>query len=219
MDSSTTQHLQSLLDRLRSGDAAARDELINRACHRLQTLTSKMFRDFPRLRQWEQTEDVSQNSALRLRRALESVAPETVREFFGLAAVQIRRELLDMTRSVYGRKRDAADESGPARVRRPIVSQAPQGADESQSPPYEVDDSTHDPARISAWGDFHEEVGRLPDELREVVDLLFYEELTQHEAAEVLGVHPRTVKRRWRDAKLKLASALEGVLPRFDANS
>ena len=217
MESSTTQQLQSILNRLNAGDETARDEMINQACSRLTILTRKMFRDFPRLRQWEQTEDVSQNASMRLRRAMESVAPASVREFFGLAAVQIRRELLDMTRSVYGRKRqsstDDSSEQAP-RPRRPIVQ--PGGfasGDDSTVPTPDIGDVTNDPDKISAWTEFHEHVEQLPDNLREVTDLLFYQELTQQEAAELLNVDPSTVKRRWRVARLQLHDALKGWLP------
>jgi RNA polymerase sigma factor (sigma-70 family) len=58
------------------------------------------------------------------------------------------------------------------------------------------------------WGDFHDKVEALPDEEREVVELLWYQDLPQHEAAEVLGVDPSTVKRRWRAARQKLAAVL-----------
>jgi DNA-directed RNA polymerase specialized sigma24 family protein len=40
-------------------------------------------------------------------------------------------------------------------------------------------------------------VARLPDKLRAVFDLLWYQGLTQAEAAALLGVAVRTVKSRW----------------------
>jgi DNA-directed RNA polymerase specialized sigma24 family protein len=45
------------------------------------------------------------------------------------------------------------------------------------------------------------------------VDLLFYQGLQQAEAAAVLGVSERTVKRRWQSARLALHEALGGRLP------
>ena len=48
----------------------------------------------------------------------------------------------------------------------------------------------------------------LPEAEREVFDLLWYEGLTQAEAARVLGVTDRTVKNRWRSAKLELQRVL-----------
>ena len=47
----------------------------------------------------------------------------------------------------------------------------------------ELADTTHDPDRLAAWTDFHREVEALPAEEREVFDLLFYQGLSQAEAA------------------------------------
>jgi RNA polymerase sigma-70 factor (ECF subfamily) len=43
------------------------------------------------------------------------------------------------------------------------------------------------------------------------VGLLFYEGLTQEEAATVLGVSLRTLKRRWQSARCRLHDALNGL--------
>ena len=79
------------LERLRDGDEAARSEVINHACQRLEALTRRMLRHYPRLRRWEQTGDVFQNAVLRLHRALATVRPESASQFYGLAAAQTRR--------------------------------------------------------------------------------------------------------------------------------
>jgi len=47
-------------------------------------------------------------------------------------------------------------------------------------------------------------VDELPDDLREVIDLLHYEGLKQEDAAALLGISVRQVKRRWQKAKLEL---------------
>jgi RNA polymerase sigma factor (sigma-70 family) len=69
------------------------------------------------------------------------------------------------------------------------------------------------PDRLAAWTEFHEQVERLPEEEREVFSLLWYKGLSQAEAAEVLGVSDRTIKRRWQSARLHLHEALGGQLP------
>ena len=98
----TTTRIQLRLDRLRAGDASARDELLQIACERLTRLARKMLRGYPGVSRWEQTDDVLQNAAVRLCRALEDVRPESVRSFVSLAAVQIRRELIDLARHYDG---------------------------------------------------------------------------------------------------------------------
>src|SRR5262249_53961914 len=57
----TTLGVQSCLDRLRRGDASARDEVIVIACNRITVLARKMLNNYSRLRRYEQTDDISQN--------------------------------------------------------------------------------------------------------------------------------------------------------------
>src|SRR5262245_1016606 len=98
MADDATTRLQNRLERLRAGDEGARQELLSGACERLRRLTGSMLRDYRRLKRWEQTDDVLQGALLRLYRALGTVTPATPREFYRLAALQIRRELIDLAR-------------------------------------------------------------------------------------------------------------------------
>ena len=61
------------------------------------------------------------------------------------------------------------------------------------------------------WTEFHEAVARLPDELRAVFDLLWYQGMSQAEAAELLGIAVRTVKLRWMKARLQVQQSLGGA--------
>jgi RNA polymerase sigma-70 factor (ECF subfamily) len=74
-------------------------------------------------------------------------------------------------------------------------------------------DTTRDPDRLAAWSDFHREAESLPLEEREAFDLLFYQGLSQAEAAAVLDVSERTIKRRWQSARLRLVQKLGGRMP------
>jgi len=95
MAGQTTIHVQRCLDRLKAGDEAARHDLIDTACDRLTRLTRKMLHADGRVQRWEQTDDVFQRAMLRLCRALQHVTPQSPREFLHLAALQIRRELVN----------------------------------------------------------------------------------------------------------------------------
>ena len=75
---------------------------------------------------------------------------------------------------------------------------------------------THDPRRVAEWCEFHEQVEKLSQPERDVFDLLYYHGLSQDAAAEALQVDVRTVKRRWRAARLALYEAL-GDGPSFEA--
>jgi len=199
----STAQIQLRLDRLRAGDESARDELLNIACDRLRRLARKMLRGYPGVRRWEQTDDVLQNAALRLCRALKEVKPASVRSFINLAAVQIRRVLIDLARHY----------DGPEGMGRHHVNRA--GPDDSASTPEPPDSpaDTDDPARLAAWTEFHDQVEALPDEQKEVFNLRWYQGLSQAEAAAVLNVTEPVVRHRWRSARLQLHERLGGRLP------
>jgi RNA polymerase sigma factor (sigma-70 family) len=195
-----TVHLQGCLDRLQAGDELAREELLTSACARLQRLTRKMLQGDPRVKRWEQTDDVFQNATLRLYRALHDVRPQSVQEFFRLAAVQIRRELIDLARHYYGPEGLAAHF---------LTDSAPSDRDGTPRAAAETDDLTHEPTRLAMWREVHQQVEALPEDQREVFDLLWYQELTEVEAAALLNVSVRTVQRRWQAARLSLHRILK----------
>jgi RNA polymerase sigma-70 factor (ECF subfamily) len=170
------------------GDIKARDLLIEHACARLQRVTRKIRQDFPRLRNNEETADLLQKGLIRLLRALATTKVATVREFFRLAAVQVRRELIDMARR-------------PAWVKN--------ATDMEAASLEEPSDSTNDPVRLAGWTDFHRKVETLPEQEREVVDLVWYQGMSQSEAATVLQVSVPTIKRRWLSARLRLQTAVD----------
>ncbi|HRF01435.1 MAG TPA: sigma-70 family RNA polymerase sigma factor [Pirellulaceae bacterium] len=192
--------LERLLRRLREGDPFARNELLEATGNRLMTMTKRMKMGYPNVGRWEQTEDVFQNALIRLHRSLADVVPEDSRHFFRLAALQIRRELLDMARHYSGvGKRHmtqgrSADDDGPKAAPEPL-------------------ETSVTPERLMDWVDFHQSIEKLEEAEREVVELLWYHGLTQQEAADLLGVDVRTVKRRWRSARIALHDRLDGESP------
>ena len=99
MNTGETLQIVGWVERLKSGDDSALDELLVHFEARLISLTRKMLRSFPAVGRWEQTDDVFLLAAMRLCNALKDVTPRSTREFFGLAALQIRRELLNMTKT------------------------------------------------------------------------------------------------------------------------
>jgi len=204
MSESPTIRLQHCLDRLQAGDTSARKELLNSACERLGQLTRTMLRDYRRLKRWEETDDVLQNALMRLYRALDKVTPATLRDFYRLAALQIRRELIDLARHYYG------PEGGGGKHQSVCTEST---SSDSHSPPYDQAGMTQSPDRLAVWGEFHEQVNALPEEEREVFDMLWYQGLSHSEAAELLGVATKTVQRRWHAACRRLHAALGGELP------
>jgi RNA polymerase sigma-70 factor (ECF subfamily) len=193
-----TVHLQRCLDRLRDGDLAAREELLSKACDRLSRLAKKMLRQERRVGRWEDSDDVIQNALMRLHRALEDVHPSSVHDFFRLAAAQIRRELIDLARHYYGPEGEGAHHASVANL-----PGAPGASPEHGG-------STYEPGKLAMWTEFHSQINRLPAEAQEVFDLLWYQGLTQMEAANLLEVSERTIQRRWQQARDQLARSLRG---------
>lgn len=177
--------LQDYLDRWRSGDDAAANDLIRTVGNRLQKLAARMIRGFPNVRGLADTDDVLQNSVMRLLRTLRILKPKTPRDFFNLAAVHIRRELIDLARKTKG-KETVPLLPGSSDAPRPCEPVAPEMNDTDQ------------------WVRFHQAVDQLPLEEREVVGLVFYHGWTQNRIAELFKVDDRTIRRRWASACQKI---------------
>jgi RNA polymerase sigma factor (sigma-70 family) len=190
--SANTEQMHGWVERMRAGDLAAREELLRSLCGRLERLARKMLRGFPRVHRWADTADVLQNALLRLLRALEQVKPGSMRDFFGLVAEQMRRELLDLARHFNGPRG-----LGVNHGREPPNSDSSVG-------PNEPADHADDPDDLARWTRFHEAVEHLPAEEREVVGLVFYHGWTQVQVAELFGVTVRTVQRYWQAALVQL---------------
>jgi RNA polymerase sigma factor (sigma-70 family) len=169
--------LQELITRFGQGDDAA-----------FATLLRHMLRGYPALRRWVETDDVLQNAFMRLMRAIEEVRIESPRHFMALSALQIRRELIDLARHYYGPRGLAANHESNV------------GVDSNARANVDVADLSHEPNTLAQWCEIHEQIGAFPDHEREAMDLLYYDGLSQADAATLLGVSVRTVQRRWHSA-------------------
>jgi RNA polymerase sigma factor (sigma-70 family) len=185
-----TEQLHRGVKRHQAGDPAARNELLRATSARLERLARKMLRAFPNVGRWAQSDDVLQGALVRLLHALETLQPPSMRDFYSLAAAQMRRELLDLARHF-------------ARANRHLLTPPPDGeavAAEAAGP--------SDAAGLEWWTCFHELVERLPAEEREVVSLIFYHGWEQAAVADLFQVSVRTVQRRWDSALDKLHARL-----------
>jgi RNA polymerase sigma-70 factor (ECF subfamily) len=199
MAESTTIHVQHLLNCLAANDPRAKADLIAVTHVRLLALTRKLLSRFPNIRTMEETQTIFNESFLRLGPALDELKPKTVQQFFGLAAVQIHRVLIDLIRRLRGR----GQEKRPKNL---SLDRAPTGTDNSDA--YDVEDRNAEESYLGMVCDLLDAIRNLPEQEREVVELLFYQGLTRAEAADVLGIHEDTVKRRWSRARIALADKL-----------
>jgi len=194
-----TLQMHRCVERWQAGDRAAADELLRALGNRLEYLARKMLQGFPNVRGWAETMDVLQGSLVRLLNTLQNLRPESTRHFFNLAAVHVRRELLDLARRFRGEGYALVAWTGPTSDSQgPGLSQAPDGRAEED---------------LDLWYRFHEAVDQLPPEEREVMGLVFYHGWTQGQIAELFQVDERTVRRRWQAACLQLNRLVGEQLP------
>jgi RNA polymerase sigma factor (sigma-70 family) len=192
----TTAAVQRFLDAL-AGDAPAEPiirALLDRAVGRLEILCAGMlYNSYPRLTRSPlglEADDVLGAVVERLIKAMRSIRPQTVREFFALANQHIRWELNDLVRRL--------DEQPAVVELREELVPAPANSDSVLTP-----DALFILKAIES----------LPVDEREVFDLVRVQGLTQAEVAEVLGVSTKTVQRRLNRSLLMLAERLEDFRP------
>ncbi|HQR06435.1 MAG TPA: sigma-70 family RNA polymerase sigma factor [Gemmatales bacterium] len=179
-------HIQALLNDHAAGTPAARAALLEYTLERFRAVAQRMFRQEKTLHSLDQTDDVIQKGLIRLNKALETVKPDDVRAFFGLAARQLRFVIADLAEQLHARQRIISIDAVPE-----IPSHRP----------------GQEPESFLEWAEFHDSVDRLPDEEREVFDLLFYGGMEQQQAAALLGISERTLRRRWQSCKLRLGGS------------
>lgn len=192
--------LKECLKQLSCGDQSAREKILEICQARLHDLAHRLLgKKFSKVRRWDDTDDVAQNAALRLYRALAETVPDSPRGLMGLMATQIHRELIDLARK----------HSGPMSYAANHGTNVIEGA----GGPVHVVDQTMDPGDqdevpIERWEQFHLAVEKLPADHREVFSLIWCLGLDQQAAADTLGVSLRTVNRRWQEARQTIRASL-----------
>ena len=175
----TTAAVQRYLDAL-AGDPPADTlirALLDRAVGRLQLICANLlYRSYPRLTRPPlnlQPDELLSAVVERLLKSLHEVRPQTVRQFFALVNQHVRWELNDLARRL-----------------------------DQQPTPVELDeqDVPAPPSTTSVLSlegqRMIEAIEGLPQDEREAFGLVRIQGLTHPEAAEVLGVSPKTVQRR-----------------------
>lgn len=201
---SDATRLSACLERLAQGDLAARDTIIELCADRLRALAHRMLARFPNVHRWDDTDDVFQNAALRLHRALGQMTVDSPRAVMALAATQIHRELIDLARRHAGPASFAANHA---------TRLGPADGSGAGAAPHPIADAAAPAEPEDRWTQFHEAITSLPGELREVFQLVWYLDADQKTIARLLGCSERTVKTRWREARETVRAALGGHAP------
>jgi RNA polymerase sigma factor (sigma-70 family) len=117
-----------------------------------------------------------------------------------LGAVQIHRELVDLTR------RYAARASYQANHGTNVFSN-------DGGVQHFVDEAAVTEEPLDRWERFHETVERLTPEQKEVFRLVWYLGADQKTIAAIMGCSERSVKNYWRQAREAVKAALDGDRP------
>lgn len=189
------------LERLAAGDPAARDQILDAVSDRLRALAHRMLARFPRVRRWEETDDLFQNAALRLHRTLGQMQLTDPRSVLALAATEVRRELLDLARKHSGPMSYAANHG---------TNVIPGGAGRDER---HVDHAATTDEPLDRWSAFHAAIDALDDGHREIFHMVWYLGCDQRTIARVLGCSVRTVKSRWAEAREAVRLRLDGAAP------
>jgi RNA polymerase sigma factor (sigma-70 family) len=205
MSNESTAVLRMQLEQAVTGDAEARRRLLEITRNRLIRHARRFLHGrYARLEPFQQTDDVVQELYVKILENQDRFwvnangAPvRTLAEFFGHTSAWARDVLCDLLRKAYGR-----GDNRPAMLPLEVPSDT--------GPRHEPSSSTLDADKLRRWTEFHEAAARLPDDLRAVFDLLWYQEMSQAEAAELLGIAVPTVKLRWMKARLQVQQALGG---------
>jgi RNA polymerase sigma-70 factor (ECF subfamily) len=192
----TTAAVQAYLNAL-AGDQPAEPivrALLDRAVRRLHLLCSNLlYRQYRRLTLPPmnlQPKELLGAVVERLLKTMRTVRPQTVRQFFALVNQHMRWELNDLARRL--------DEQ-------PVCIEAKEGL---------VPEPPSTGSVLSAAGRrMLQAIDSLPEEEREVFGLVRIQGLMQVEAADVLGVSPKTVQRRLNRSLLLLANQLDDLRP------
>ena len=204
-DLRTTLAVQRYLDELGDlrGDSPAEPvvrDLLGRAVDRLHALCARLLhQSYPRLTRGPlnlRSEEMLGAVVERLIKAMREIRPQTVRQFFALANRHMRWELNDLARRLD--ERAAAVE-----LRESRAEAGPQPGAEADSP------SQVSPVAHRILG----AIERLPDDERDVFELVRLQGLTHVEAAGVLEVSVKTIQRRLNRGLVLLANDLKDIRP------
>jgi RNA polymerase sigma factor (sigma-70 family) len=192
-ESMSDDEIQDLMDRLRAGDAAARDRMFAYVVARFRPLARKMLRlDFPNVALYAETDDILHDALCRLIPYLtrsETQGGTSRGQFHSLTATVLRHTLIDLARKYCGSHRGHPITDG-LQATHPLLQES---------------------SGLNDWREeicVHEMIEKLPEAEKTVIQLSLYLGYGTTEIAKCVGIHPGNVSRRLASAKEMLGRML-----------
>ena len=196
--------IAELLSRVRAGDQKALAELYDH--HRDKLRRMVQLRLDHRLAGRVSASDVLQEAYIDAVKRIDHYFAKPDQSFFGWLRLVVGQRLADVHREHLAQKRDAGQEV-------PINRGAP-GADSACLAACLLGDGTspsHAAARTESFGRLEEALNQMDPLDREVLALRHFEELSNADTAEALGIEPAAASKRYVRALARLKVILESV--------
>lgn len=203
--------IAELLSRVRGGDQKALAELYDR--HRDKLRRMVQIRLDHRLAGRVSASDVLQEAYIDAVKRIDHYFAKPDQSFFGWLRLVVGQRLADVHREHLAQKRDAGQEV-------PINRGAP-GADSACLAACLLGDGTspsHAAARTESFGRLEEALNQMDPLDREVLALRHFEEMSNAETAEILGIQPAAASKRYVRALARLKQILE-TIPGFGGSA
>jgi len=197
----TESRLHEAVLRFNAGEQSAVEDLFSHVRHRLMVITRRKLHGpggFATVARWYATDDVVQEACLQLAKTLEQEQINSGDHFLRLAAIHIRRALLNIhahtgTKSHFSQTASTDPADNQTLAKGAVVA---------------LEAGTDSGIR---WEKFLDHFKTLTEEQRQMLDDVFFNGCTQQETAARMQIGITAFKQRW--LKLKLQLFDEGFSP------
>ncbi|MFN0105993.1 MAG: sigma-70 family RNA polymerase sigma factor [Bryobacteraceae bacterium] len=196
MEDKYDSEVTRLLERISTGDAAAKEELMAAVYAELRRLAAGQMKNERPGHTWQPTALVHEAYTRMLGNRTPNYADRA--HFFATASQVMRRLLVD-----YARKRGAGKRGAGMFVTLNEEVDAEAGVDRD----------------VLLVDDVLEELAKLDPRATEVVEMKYFGGMTESEIGQALGIHEATVRRDWKFARAWLAKRLAGETRRRGASA
>lgn len=169
--------------------------------HVLRAAVRRSLNNNARLRRWVQEDDIAQDVSLRLIKACKTAEINDESHFIHLLLLMLNRTVIDLHRKFFG------PNGWATHLKTDPKATFQQGA--TQNDTARNARVGGQPLTVEEWVDFHESIETVLSEREQMVFMmLFFAKYTEKEVAAILGCSDRTVRRDWRDAKIKMQNRI-----------